>query len=310
MMHREKEAKMVHSLEGKVFVITGATSGIGLAVAESLVNQGAALIGIGRSAERCTKVQERLAALRSDGTPVKLCVADLGLQSEVRCLAKEIRAVLTGWKINHLDGLINNAATVPFWQTLTAEGFDTQWAVNHLAAFLLTTELLPLLKAAPQARVVTVSSASHYGARLNWEDIQLRKHYGALRAYGQTKLANILFTVELNRRLGKGSTIRAFAADPGLVNTELGTKSNSIIARWAWGLRKRSGITPEESAKGIVFLATEPSIQAEKDVFWRHSKPKAPSANALNAQAARQLWALSAQMCGIENVEDLSAQAV
>ena len=299
---------MEHSLDGKVFVITGATSGIGLAAAEALVNQGASMIGVGHSVDHCRQAQEQLQALRPEGGQISMCVADLSLQSEIRCLAQEIRAKLASWKFDHLDGLINNAGTVPFWQTLTPEGFDTQWAVNHLAAFLLTVELLPLLKAAPMARVVTVSSASHYGAKLNWEDIQLRKHYSALRAYGQTKLANILFSVELNRRLGKGSTVRAFAADPGLVNTEIGMKSNSMIARWAWDLRRRGGITAAESAKGIVFLASEPSIQNEKDVFWRHSKPKAPSDYALNAQAARQLWALSAQMCGVEDTQELAAE--
>jgi retinol dehydrogenase 12 len=299
---------MNNSLDGKVFVITGATSGIGLAAAEGLVNHGASVIGVGRSADRCKQTQERLQALRTDGGHITMCVADLSLQSEVRRLAQDIQATLTSWKFDHLDGLINNAATVPFWQTLTPEGFDTQWAVNHLAAFLLTIELLPLLKAAPIARVVTVSSQSHYGAKLNWEDIQLRKHYAALRAYGQTKLANVLFTVELNRRLGKGSTVRAFAADPGLVNTEIGMKSNSIIARVFWDIHRRSGITPTESAKGIVYLATEPSIQNSRDVFWRHSKPKAPSDYALNAQAARQLWALSAQMCGVEDQESVAVQ--
>ncbi len=283
----------------KTFVITGATSGIGLATAELLVKQGDSILGVGRSPDRCKQIEERLRSFQT-GSRIAFHVADLSLQTEVRCLAQEIRRTLTNWGFTGLDGLINNAGTVPFWQTLTAEGFDMQWAVNHLAAFLLTYELLPLLKAAPTSRVITVSSGSHYNHRLNWDDIQLLKHYAPLRAYGQTKLANVLFTAELNRRLGPNSNVHAFAADPGLVNTEIGLKSNSILARWAWDIRRRGGISAEESAKGIVFLAIESSIQSSPEIYWKHGKPKAPDAYALNPDAAKQLWKISSQMCGIE----------
>ncbi len=288
------------STNSKVFVVTGATSGIGLAAAKQLLELGHSVIGIGRSAERCREQEERAQQFVTPGACVKYLVADLSLQSEVTRVAQQILETLAQWNHACLDGLINNAATVPFWQTFTQEGFDLQWAVNHLAPFLLTAQLLPLLKQAPMARVVTVSSGSHYGAKLNWEDIQLRRHYNPLRAYGQTKLANVLFTLELNRRLGRGSSVRAFAADPGLVNTEIGLKSNSFLARWAWDIRRRGGITPEESARGIVFLATEPSIQEADAVYWLHGRPKVPSNYALNGEAAAQLWKVSAQMCGVE----------
>ncbi len=281
----------------KTFVVTGATSGIGLAVTQQLVQQGHSVIGIGRSADRC---QEAMLQLEGQPGKARLLVADLALQLEVSRAAGEIRAALAAWGRACLDGLINNAATVPFWQTFTSEGFDMQWAVNHLAPFLLTLDLLPLIKAAPQGRVITVSSGSHYGARLNWGDIQLRRHYNPLRAYNQTKLANVLFTVELDSRLRGVSNVRAFAADPGLVNTEIGLKSNSFLARWLWNLRRRGGITAEESARGIVYLATDSSIQDAHDLYWKHGKPKAPSGYALNREAAGQLWKLSSQMCGLE----------
>ncbi len=284
----------------RTFVITGATSGIGLAAARQLLEAGHSVIGIGRSAERCQQQEEELRQAAGAEACLKMLCGDLSLQSEVLRLAVEIRSVLAAWNLDHLDGLINNAATVPFWQTLTSEGFDMQWAVNHLAPFLLTFELLPLLRAAPAGRIVTVSSGSHYNTKLNWDDIQLRRHYNPLRAYNQTKLANVLFTLELDRRLRRDSHARAFAADPGLVNTEIGLKSNSFIARWAWGIRRRGGISAEQSARGIVFLATEPSLQQATDLYWRHGHPKLPSSYAMNVEAAGQLWRLSSQMCGVD----------
>jgi retinol dehydrogenase 12 len=282
----------------KTFVITGATSGIGLAAARLLLESGHSVIGIGRSPERCRAAAKPFGGHALAGSRMEVLCADLSLQTEVLRVAESIRSTLASWGVTSLDGLVNNAAAVPFWQTFTSEGFDLQWALNHLAPFLLTDELLPLLRLAPFGRVVTVSSGSHYHTKLNWDDIQLRRHYNPLRAYSQTKLANVLFTLELDRRLRTDSCVRAFAADPGLVNTELGFKSNSFIARKIWDVRRRGGITAEESARGVVFLATEPSIQNAGQIYWKHGKPKDPSPYALNLEAAGQLWRLSAQMCG------------
>ncbi len=286
----------------KTVLVTGATSGIGLAVAEQLCRQGAFVFGVGRSPKRCAAAESQIKA----GFPqaqIRILVADLSIQSQVRDLAARLREECLAHQLSCLDALINNAGTFTFYQTLTPEGFEMQWAVNHLAPFLLTHDLLPLLAAAPSARVVTVSSGSHYHTRLRWDDLQLRRRYNGLVAYKQTKLCNVYFTAELRRRLGTGGSLRAFAADPGLVFTEMGFKGNPALVRWIWGWRRKNGTSPQESARGVVYLATEPSIQDASEIYWKHGRPKAPNPVALDLDGGRRLWEISAQCCGLEPFE-------
>jgi NAD(P)-dependent dehydrogenase (short-subunit alcohol dehydrogenase family) len=280
-------------LYGKTYLITGATSGIGLAAAEALARRGAVVLGVGRSPERCAAAERRLRATPGCIGAVYF-TADLSLQSQVRGLAEQVRAWLAEYEVGALDGLLNNAGTFTFWYTLTAEGFETQWAVNHLASFLLTTELLPWVAG---GRVVTVSSASHYGARIHWDDPQLRRRYNGLTAYGQSKLANVLFTAALDGRL-RASGGRAFAADPGLVRTDIGLKGTPALVRWAWQRRRAGGISPEESARGIVHLLTGAEIASSPHIYWKHAQPQAPSRQAQEIESARRLWQLSERMVG------------
>ena len=280
----------------RAYVITGATSGIGLAAAEQLCQAGALVLGVGRSQARCDAAKNRISRYHSPAQ-VHYLVADLSLQSQVRQLAHRIGEELSARGISGLDGLVNDAAAFTWRRQETAEGFETQWAVNHLAPFRLTHELLPLLGRSPTARVVTVSSGSHYGARLRWDDLQLHHGYNGYRAYRQTKLCNVYFTAELRRRLGPGSPVRAFAADPGLVHTDLGAKETPAVARWFWRWWSKRGRTPEDSARGIVFLATEPSIADRPEVYWKHSHPVPPNPVALNPEEGRRLWDISMKMC-------------
>jgi NAD(P)-dependent dehydrogenase (short-subunit alcohol dehydrogenase family) len=289
---------MENRLIGKTFVVTGATSGIGLAVSQELARKGAAVIGVGRSPERCRAALESLRSIRPESEHCVLA-ADLSLQSEIRSLAARIRETLAVRNQTCLDGLVNNAGAFTYWLTLTAEGFETQWAVNHLAPFLLTHELLSPLEAAPAARVVTVSSGSHYPGRIHWEDVQHFRHYNCLRAYEQSKLANVLFTAELNRRRPEGSGVRAFAADPGLVKTEMGWKCMPPAVRWIWTLRRRGGVLPGDAARGIVFLLEDPAPPESGSIYWKDGQPVAPSRLAGDAGAAGRLWDLSRRMCGL-----------
>jgi NAD(P)-dependent dehydrogenase (short-subunit alcohol dehydrogenase family) len=221
----------------------------------------------------------------------------------VRALAKQIAEALAANGRRCLDGLINNAGAFTYWLTLTPEGFETQWAVNHLAPYLLTRLLLPLLEAAPSGRVVTVSSDSHYGPPLRWNDLQLRRRYDGLRAYHQTKLANVLFTLELNRQLAGRPSLRAFAADPGLVKTDIGLKGTPPLVAWIWQRRRAGGVSPEHSGSWVAYLASEPSIQESPELYWKEGAPRRASRQALDVEAARRLWLVSEQMCalGMEN---------
>jgi retinol dehydrogenase 12 len=280
------------------YVISGATSGIGLATAEVLSAAGNRVIGIGRDAERCRRAEIILRQI-TQNEHIHYITTDLSVQQGVREAARQVRQILKENHATWLDGLVNNAGTFTWWMTLTADGIETQWALNHLAPFLLTLELLPLLEKAPAGRVVTVSSDSHRAGRMNWNDLQLRRCYNGLLAYQNTKLANVLFTTGLRRRLSQESRVRAFAADPGLVNTYIGGKGTPSFIQWFWKLRSAGGVEPEVPARAIAWLMTESSLQSADQLYWKDHRPIKPSAYGINTVDAERLWEISSQQVGM-----------
>ncbi len=278
-------------MTGTTCVVTGATSGIGLETALILARHGARVIGVGRDPRRSEDAARRMRQA-APGAEVRFEVADLSSQAEVRALAARLRETEL-----RLDTLVNNAGVFTFRRVESIDGIELQLAVNHLAAFLLTRELLPLLQAAPRARVVFVSSGSHVPGRIRWSDPGRRFLYSGLAAYEQSKLAVLMTSVELARRLGPRSTIDTFAVDPGLVRTEIGAKGAGALVRWIWGLRAGRGIDAREAAASVAWLAMEPSIEGTTGRYWKERRVVPSSRRSIDPVACRRLWALSERLC-------------
>lgn len=288
---------MAGTLSNKAVVITGASAGIGLVCALGAAREGAFLIITGRDPGRCASAQESILS-QVPGARVRYAVADLAVQGEVHSLAETINTLLHAEGFNRLDILVNNAGTFCGKKTYTVDGIEKTFAVNHLAPFLLTHLLLPLLSAAPAGRVITVSSHSHtyaFNDPLHGSNPRL---YFSLRAYGTSKLANVLFSAEFNRR-NASSVVRAFAVDPGLVNTEMGFKETGRLAGWVWNRRRKLGSSPDLPAQTVLHLASEPTLQHSEDVYWKNSAPLQPSRKALDPDLASRLWEQSCSLCGI-----------
>jgi NAD(P)-dependent dehydrogenase (short-subunit alcohol dehydrogenase family) len=295
-------------MSGTVCVVTGATSGIGLEAARILAQRSAGgalagttgapsedgvLIAVGRDRERCEKTREELAA-SAPGTRVCCEVADLSCLAAVRAVAARIAGA-----VDHVDVLVNNAGTFTFRRQCTPDGLETQLAVNWLAAFVLTGLLLPRLSAARRARVVTVSSGSHFAGRMHWSDLQLRRGYNGLKAYDQSKLATVLFTRELARRLGLRSTVSTYAVDPGLVKTGIGAKGGGSIVRAIWKARTRKGIPACRAAESVCWCALDEAAAGKSGLYWKERAALPPSSRAMDPLAAVKLWEAGEALSGL-----------
>ncbi len=280
------------AMQGKVVVITGATSGIGQIAAEELAAMGARLVLVARDKARA---EATLARLEVRGPAHSVHYADLSRLSEIRRVAGAITAAEP-----RIDLLLNNAGALFGARKVTEDGLEFTFATNHMAYFLLTLGLRERLIQSAPARIVNTASDAHRGAYLDFGDLQMNRGYSGIGAYRRSKLCNVLFTRELARRLaGTGVTSNCF--HPGFVATRFGDRSGGL---GALGIRlaKIMALSPAEGAKTLVYLAASPDVEGVSGEYFHLARHARPSRAARDDHAARRLWAESERLAGLPAV--------
>jgi NAD(P)-dependent dehydrogenase (short-subunit alcohol dehydrogenase family) len=281
---------MADELTGRICVVTGASRGIGRATAEGLARLGAKLILVCRRREDGELVSREIAAESRIAPDV--ITADLSSQASIREAAGYL-----GGRYPHLHVLINNAGVIPRERELTADGLEMQFAVNHLAYFLLTSLLLPQLEAGAPARIINVSSGAHTHASIDFADLQAEQGYQSKEVYSRSKLANILFTYELSRRLS-GTGVTANCLDPGVVATGM-LADYMDVPRAGAAPASTFGAKPEEGAGTSIYLASSPDVAAVTGKYFERKQPRASSRASYDEAAARRLWEVSERLTGL-----------
>ncbi len=272
------------SIQGKVCIITGANSGIGRATTIGLANMGATVVMVCRDQARGEEAQKEIKE-QSGNDNVDLLLADLSSQASVRQLAENIQQ-----RYQQIHVLINNAGIYNMHREETMDGFEAMFAVNYLAPFLLTNLLLEKLKDSAPARIINVSSEAHQTGYINMHDLQLEQNYKFMRGYGQSKLALVLFTYELARRL-QGSNVTVNCLHPGFVATNIGQNGVGKVGRSIVQLIfSRLGISPEEGAKTSIYLASSPELEGVTGKYFAKSIPVRSAPISYDETLQRQLW--------------------
>jgi retinol dehydrogenase-14 len=278
-------------MAGRTVLVTGGTGGIGRATALGLATMGAHLAITGRDLGRAEGAADTIRA--AGGGPVDVFVADLSAQSEVRRLADVVLK-----RLPRIDVLVNNVGG--YWNTrhVTADGLERTFALNHLAPFLLTNLLLERLKQSAPARVVTVSSNAHSMGQIDFDDLQGERSYSGARAYNQSKLANVLFTYELARRLS-GSSVTANALHPGVVRTSFGAEDPRGVQRLVVPLMRPFMKAPAHGAATSIHLASAPELEQVTGRYFTNRKPQRSAKRSYDTATAARLWQVSADLAGL-----------
>ncbi len=279
-------------MDGKTVLITGGTAGIGRITARELAHDGAKVVFAARNREKAEATRAWIAEATGNES-VEYIIADLSVRAQVRAAAEEFKSRFHG-----LDVLINNVGGFFQKRSETADGVEMTFALNHLTPFLLTNLLINSLRQRPCPRVVTVSSHAHVGSTMKFEDLEGRTRYSGWQAYGQSKLANLLFTYDLSRRLG-ASGITANALHPGFVATEFG-KNNGRFMGAMMSLAQRFGaISPEEGARTSVYLASSLEVRGVTGKYFTKCRETTSNDASHDRESMRKLWEISCEMTGI-----------
>ncbi len=280
------------TMQGKICLITGANSGVGKATALGLAKLGATVVLVSRDRARGEQAQSEISE-QSGNQHIDLMIADLSSQQSIRQLAEEFKQ-----RYSHLHVLINNAGVFQLRKRMTVDGLDMVFAVNQLAPFLLTNLLLDVIKASAPARIVNVSSDSHEANYLKLDDLQSEKHYRPMRAYGQSKLALVLFTYELARRL-EGTGVTANCLHPGFVSTNIAQRGLPPIVRLLAKPIFLFGISPEEGAKTSLYLASSPEVEGVTGKYFVKSVPRQSALLTHDVSLQHKLWQVCEVMTGL-----------
>ena len=283
----------MNELAGKTVVVTGATNGIGRASARALARMGAKLILVARDPGRAEETRAEIVRA-APGSEVRVVLADLSAQAEVRRAAAEILA--TGTPIHVL---LNNAGVTQLARSETVDGIETTFAVNHLAYYLLTLLLLERIRASAPARIVNVASDAHrFGGPLDFDDLGAQKSFSWMGVYGRSKLANILFTRELARRLeGTGVTVNCL--HPGAVRTGLGQNNDAPVLKLLVKVAQLFMRAPEKGAETSIWACSAPELAKVSGRYFADCRERKPHAIALDDAAARRLWDVSARLVSL-----------
>lgn len=291
----------VPSLAGKVALVTGANSGLGLEATKVLARHGARVIMACRNVEKAEAAADEVRAGGADGASVDVVSLDLASLTSVAAAAKQVRDAEPA-----IDVLINNAGLMAIDQAKTEDGFEMQFGVNHLGHFALTAGLMPVLLATPRSRVVTVSSFGHRPGRLALDDLMFEKRrYDRWRPYFQSKLANLLFTLELQRRLADaGAATMALAAHPGSSHTDLGYEGSGVVNALLRNFARFGTQSARMGALPIVRAAVDPAAKGgqfygPQFMMLGYPRVETPSRSARDAETARQLWTRSEELTGL-----------
>jgi NAD(P)-dependent dehydrogenase (short-subunit alcohol dehydrogenase family) len=288
------------NLSSQTALITGATAGIGLVTARELARMGATVIGVGRNPAKSAAAAEQIRS-ETGNANVEYLLADLSSQAQIRQLAAQFQA-----KYDRLHILVNNAGGFFMKRQLTVDGLEMTFALNHLSYFLLTNLLLDTMRATAQAvpqagspvRIVNVSSGANFGGKINFDDLQAERRFSSWAAYSQSKLANVMFTYELARRLD-GTGITANCLHPGFVGSDF-AKNNGKLYAWVMTLMKPLAVTPEQGARTTIYLATSPDVAGVTGKYFDDKQRNVPSAKvSYDESQQKRLWDVSAKLVGI-----------
>jgi len=276
------------NMNGKICLVTGATDGIGKVSARVLAELGAKVIIVGRNPEKSAIVLAELRSI-SGNENIDLLMADLAVMQEVRDLAEQVIS-----RYDRIDVLLNNAGGYFTKHEITSDGLEMTFALNHMSYFLLTNKLMELLKYSAPARIVNVSSDAHYGVDIEFENLNGEQEYKAWKAYQKSKLANVLFTYELLKKVPGNITVNCL--HPGFVATNFGHNNGGFFGPVLKIAQRISAINPEEGAKTSIFLCSAPEVKGVSGKYFYKCQPKTSSRESRNMDTGKRLWQISSDI--------------